>query len=124
MAIFQPSRALIVDDDSSTRTTFTYALKNKYLEVETASSGREALRLLETKRFDVVFLDFQMPGIHGFELLQILNDQYPDLRVVVASASLTRLEIEMVSKYFSVARILEKPVAPEDLRSCVPSPSS
>jgi CheY-like chemotaxis protein len=62
---------LIVDDDPTIRGMFARALQSLG-EVEQASNGADALRLLGSKKFSVVLLDLHMPVIDGFVILQTL----------------------------------------------------
>lgn len=63
---------LIVDDDLTIRTMFARALR-PLGEIEQASNGAEALRLLGTKKYGVVLLDLHMPVIDGFVILHTLS---------------------------------------------------
>lgn len=63
---------LIVDDDPTIRTMFARALK-ALGEIETASNGADALRLLGAKKYSVILLDLHMPVIDGFAILHTLS---------------------------------------------------
>lgn len=68
-------KTLIVDDESLARRGLAHRLKN-FPDIEIvgeAQNGREALKLIEEKSPDLVFLDIQMPGINGFEVVQKLD---------------------------------------------------
>jgi len=68
-------KTLIVDDESLARRGLTHRLKN-IADIEIvgeAQNGREALKLIREKAPDLVFLDIQMPGINGFEVVQQLD---------------------------------------------------
>jgi CheY-like chemotaxis protein len=62
---------LVVDDDPTIRLMFSRALASLG-DIEEASGGIEALRLLGSKRYDVVLMDLHMPGVDGFAVLQAL----------------------------------------------------
>lgn len=64
-----------MDDESLARRGLAHRLKNiSDIEiVGEAQNGREALRLIKEKSPDLVFLDIQMPGINGFEVVQQLD---------------------------------------------------
>ena len=62
-------RVLIVDDEISVRKVMAAVLAQLGFPCETAASGEEALRVLETQRIDAVISDLQMPGMSGMELL-------------------------------------------------------
>jgi len=63
---------LVVDDDQSIRVMLARALR-ALAEVDQAGGGVEALKMLETKRYDCILLDLNMPGIDGFAVLQSLH---------------------------------------------------
>ena len=68
-------KTLIVDDEALARSGLALRLKN-IVDVEIAgeaSNGREALKLINELKPDLVFLDIQMPGISGFEVVRQLD---------------------------------------------------
>ena len=68
-------RALLVDDERLARAELTRLL-DKFPEIEIvseASNGEEAIELIEEYKPDLVFLDVQMPGMTGFEVLEHLH---------------------------------------------------
>lgn len=68
-------KTLIVDDESLARRGLVYRLKN-IADIEIvgeARNGREALDLIKEMKPDLVFLDIQMPGVGGFEVVQRLD---------------------------------------------------
>ena len=72
-------RVLIVDDEASARKVMAAVLAQLGFTCETAASGEEALRVLETHRIDAVISDMQMPGMSGMELLAKVRHIYPHL---------------------------------------------
>ena len=72
-------KSLLVDDESAARSRFTRLLgAHPNIEiVGEACDGLQALQSIETLRPDLVFLDIQMPGLDGFELLRSIP---PDVR--------------------------------------------
>lgn len=59
---------LVVDDEPISRRAIVYALEKAHLQSVTAEDPNAALKLLEEKNFDLVFLDVVMPGMNGYEL--------------------------------------------------------
>jgi len=80
-------KTLIVDDESLARRGLAHRLK-KFTDIEIvgeAQNGREALRLIGELNPDLVFLDIQMPGINGFEVVQQLDaDSMPVILFLTA----------------------------------------
>lgn len=73
----QSLKTLIVDDESLARRGLIHRLKmiDDIEVVGEAQNGREALKLIAEKKPDLVFLDIQMPGVGGFEVVQQLDPE-------------------------------------------------
>jgi two-component system, cell cycle response regulator len=69
-------RVLVVDDDAVTRECLSALLKRERFDVEIASSGEEALRVMSTRHFDVVLTDWQMPNMDGLALCRHVRREY------------------------------------------------
>jgi two-component system LytT family response regulator len=78
---------VIVDDEPPARRKLRSFLdKEEDFEVAgEAGNGEDAVRLIEERKPDVVFLDIQMPGANGFEVLEALKDQPLPLVVFVTA---------------------------------------
>jgi CheY-like chemotaxis protein len=82
-------RALVVDDSRVGRLMIRTALPAGWdVELVEASDGQQAIDLLTSERFDVVFLDLMMPLVDGYEVLQWLQEKGMDMIVVVVSSDL------------------------------------
>lgn len=80
-------RVLIVDDEASARNVLAVVLAQVGVPHETAASGEEALRILETQKIDAVISDLRMPGISGMELLEKARRLYPHLVFLVVTGT-------------------------------------
>jgi two-component system, LytTR family, response regulator len=81
-------KALIVDDEYPARMELRFQLGN-FPDVEIigeATNAREALRLINALDYDVIFLDVQMPGMTGVELVKQLKGREPMPKVVFVTA--------------------------------------
>jgi DNA-binding response OmpR family regulator len=65
---------LVVDDEPISRRAIAYALEKGHLQSTCSEDPNAALKLLEGKNFDLVFLDVDMPGMTGFELCAKLRN--------------------------------------------------
>ena len=79
-------RILVVDDETSMCQYLTILLRKEGYEVTTASSGVEALALMERRPFDVVISDIQMPQLDGIQLLKGIKAIDPDTPVIMLTA--------------------------------------
>ena len=78
-------RVLIVDDDKSTRMVLRSLLSQQF-DVETASSGEEALTICREREPDLIMLDVNMPGLDGYKTCCKLRE-FTDIPIVFVTAS-------------------------------------
>ncbi len=76
-------RVLAVDDDAGFLDYLSYFLGDLGCRVIPASDGEEALRLLDEVHPDLVLLDVMLPGLGGFETLELFKAGRPELPVVM-----------------------------------------
>lgn len=74
---------LVVDDDPVLRPLFQALLENYGYTSETAENGGEAVTKLAQAAYDVVLLDYMMPGITGLMVLQHIQQRHPSIPVVM-----------------------------------------
>ncbi len=73
-----PLRLLAVDDDRISRHAVSCALKRGVSAPDLAQDGAAALALVNQRRYDVILLDVQMPGMDGFELCSRIHNTGPN----------------------------------------------
>ncbi len=79
-------RILLVDDENSVRTFAQRALRKKGYTVVSANSAENALETLKIdKEFDLLITDMVMPGLNGIELSKLVQEQLPDIKIILAS---------------------------------------
>jgi CheY-like chemotaxis protein len=66
--------ALIVDDSKSARIMLQRLLEKMNMITQSVESGEEALRYLENKQPDIIFMDHMMPGMDGLEATQTIKN--------------------------------------------------
>lgn len=103
------SRILLIDDEPSLHEVLKELLEHAGYEVCVAEDGTEGLRLLKIEPVDLVFLDFRLPGKGGFEVLQEIKSNWPDLAVVLMSG---HVNVENAVKAIKLGAYdyLEKPL--------------
>jgi PAS domain S-box-containing protein len=79
-------RVLIVEDEPDLMDVAASLFSSMGYDVLTASSGREAMDVLEQSDVDILFTDVVMPnGMDGIELASYTRDHYPDTKIMLAS---------------------------------------
>ena len=66
-------KVLVVDDEGRLRDVLTRAIASWGFQVAGARSGEEALRLMQSSKFDISILDLNLPGVSGIELFEKLR---------------------------------------------------
>jgi len=82
-----PRKVLVVDDDPMNLKIMQDALGGEGFEVTCESSGAKALEKIQTLKPDLLLLDYEMPGLSGFETLKTLRMQHNYVAVVFVSAN-------------------------------------
>jgi CheY-like chemotaxis protein len=107
-------RILLIDDDEDDRDLFAAAVQETSPEhlCETAVNGQEGLKLLEemSELPDLIFLDLNMPLMHGFECLRLLKEHvvWRDIPVIIYSTSSNRADVERAAE-LGASAYLSKP---------------
>ncbi|MEW6280256.1 MAG: response regulator [Candidatus Eremiobacterota bacterium] len=100
-------RALLVEDDPDLREMLTWALMDAF-EVDTVTTGEEAVDRLTQSAYDLVVADIRLPGIDGLEVLEAARRRRLAVTGYSSEADLARAEamgIEVLKKPFGIEEI-------------------
>ncbi|WP_168192876.1 response regulator [Undibacter mobilis] len=111
-----PTRALVVDDSSTMRGIVRKILSacRFQLELHESEEGLAALERLRREPFDLVFLDYNMPGFDGCEILSEIKREVPQVAVVMMTAT---VDTEVADRAAALGALgfLRKPFYPADI---------
>lgn len=111
-------KLLIADDEPQLRSLLKAYFENNGWEVTCASSGSEALEILEKETFDVILTDVRMPGASGLEVLRAVRSRIPYGQVILMTGYRSlKAAIEAVNK--GAFAYIEKPFSLADLKERV-----
>jgi DNA-binding response OmpR family regulator len=79
-------RVLMVDDETEFLRAMVKVLRKRGMDACGEESGQAALDRMEKEAFDVVILDFMMPGLDGMEALRRIKRKWPDTEVIMLTA--------------------------------------
>ncbi|MBI3949994.1 MAG: sigma-54-dependent Fis family transcriptional regulator [Acidobacteria bacterium] len=109
---------LVVDDEAAQRQLLSTVLEKDYAVV-TAADGREAMRLLEQRSFDLIITDERMPGMSGIDLIQWVREQASETPIIVLTAY-GSIETAVEAIKLGAQDYLTKPLkSPDELRLVV-----
>jgi DNA-binding NtrC family response regulator len=111
-------RILIVDDAGAVVVLCVNVLQALGYAVKGANSGEVAVEILGKERFDMMVLDYKMPGLTGFEVFAQARALHPDLAVVLVTGHGTPQIVEEAHR-LGFAAILLKPFTADELRGTV-----
>ncbi|MDY6792942.1 MAG: response regulator [Thermodesulfobacteriota bacterium] len=102
---------LIVDDEESLLLIIASRFKNcrGRFTVFTALNGKEAIKILETQKINIVVTDLKMPVMDGFKLLIYMSNNFPSIPVIVNTAY-SNPEIQLKLDAIGAIRVLDKAV--------------
>ena len=102
---------LIVDDEDHLRLSLALILQKEGYHVETAADAEAALDCLRARTYDLMFLDLNLPGMSGIDLLVEVHKRYPHLSVLILTAH-AALESAIQAVRLGARDYLIKPVEP------------
>ncbi len=82
-------QVLIADDEPIERAVLCKVLNTRFdklIEITQAVNGREAMELYELRKFHIIFMDIEMPGINGIESAEIIRKQDKDCHIIFLTA--------------------------------------
>src|SRR5512138_3656021 len=109
-----PHSILIVDDEDRLRLSLSFILQKEEYQVETAANAEEALALLKAHDYDLMFLDLNLPGMSGVDLLVEVHRQTPHLPVLILTAHGT-MESAIQAVRLGARDYLIKPAEPVEI---------
>jgi len=108
-------KVLLVDDEEELVTTLVERLQWRGLQATAVTSGPAAMERLRQEHFDVAVIDLKMPGIDGLELRDLISQEFPTVRVFLATGhgrdstnteALPENEQEILLKPFSIDTLI------------------
>jgi signal transduction histidine kinase len=111
-------RALVVDDDPDALAVIGAILLSRGAEVESATSGAEALAILTRGGVDVIVSDIGMPELDGYELIEKIRSAAPAPPALALTAYAAAADVERARRA-GFQQHLAKPVTPEHLVEAV-----
>jgi CheY-like chemotaxis protein len=111
-----PLKILLVDDSKSARYTLRLQLQQHGMKVETSDAAETALERVRESTPDAIFMDYKMPGMSGFEALDILKASPATAHIpVIMYTSREDPEFLAQAKRKGALDVLPKAAAPEKL---------
>jgi two-component system NtrC family response regulator len=105
---------LIVDDEKNMLISLKAILQDENYAVTACGSGEEGLKALESRKFDVLITDLKMNGMTGLELMEVAQQKYPAMPVILMTAYATpKSAVEAIKA--GAFDYIPKPFDPEEI---------
>lgn len=110
---------LLVDDFAPTRHLHARMLRDSGFKVRQADSAETALTLARESRPKLVILDVHLPDQNGFAVCRVLREEYPQVPVVMMSATYNDEGARLSAMYAGAVEFLSEPISPDELARVV-----
>jgi DNA-binding response OmpR family regulator len=119
------SRVLIAEDSPEIRLLVSRVLATEGYDVSTVDDGREAIAKIREQHFDAILLDFMMPHVSGFGVIDWIQENRPDVAkscVIVMTAAMHELKKFDTSTVFAtITKPFDVYVLRDTVRKCIDS---
>jgi len=103
-----PAKILIVDDEKDFLDIMAERLGARGIEVSTATSAENAIKMVLKESYDAVIMDLMMPEMDGFTALKLFKETRPDVPIILLTANvLEEKRIEAIKR--GAMDVIEKP---------------
>lgn len=111
-----PLKILIVEDSNAMRQLLVMAVKKRGAQVAEAPDGLAALKLLSQSRYDLVFVDLNMPVLDGMKLIKRVREdgQHATTKICVVTTESAQATEEQ-ARGLGADYFLRKPVSRRDI---------
>lgn len=122
-------KILVVDDEPGIRSGIIRILRNHRVsypfmdedfefELLEASTGEEAIQLIDAHKPDIILLDNKLPGIQGIDVLEYIKEKNYDM-VVAMITSYASLDVAIKATGFGAHDFIPKPFTPQELKASI-----
>ena len=115
----EPLNAVVVDDHEDGAELLALLLAECGCEVRVAGLGLEAMRLMEERRPDLLFLDIGMPELDGYEVARAVRHRFGNAIRVVAVTGFDTYEARELAKWAGFDAFISKPYKPEQVHAAM-----
>jgi len=98
---------LIIDDDASIRESFQQIIGIFGDTIDSAGNADEAFKLIDTKAYDLIFVDYNLPDKSGLEILKHIKEKLPAAKTTMLTGS--PFMKEDIARFAGADHYLQKP---------------
>ena len=114
----ETTRILVIDDDQAHREGMVLLLEDEGYLVDEADGAESAMTLINKNQYNLIVTDYKMQNIDGMELLKMINDFDPLLKVIMVTGY-SSIEHAVQAIHLGALDYIPKPVDPAKLKKVV-----
>lgn len=111
-------RVLLLDDEKELVVTLVERLALRNIDAEAFLDGHAALERMHKAHFDIVVADLKMPGLGGLEVIEIVRERFPEIKVILITGH-GRYDEDSEMQIDGVQEILMKPFSIDALVTAI-----
>jgi len=109
---------LLIDDDEWIRDSLSMFFENEGCHLNTLEDAEKALEIIECDHFDIMIVDYKLPGMNGLDFLKRIKNAYPDLKMILITAYRND-EITDEAGKIGITQIIDKPFTTSTVEQCL-----
>lgn len=125
-ALATSARVLVVEDEDYNAVSLLAMLKGMGLRAERCADGPSALAQLQRERYDIVFLDWDLPGLNGIEVARRYRASEPADRraLIIATTAYASADKREACRQAGMDEFVSKPVTPDRIATAIRGPAN
>jgi len=80
-------KVLLIDDEKDFLDIMAERMEARGMDVSTASSAADALKMILAESYDAIIMDLMMPEMDGFKALKLFKESRPDVSIILLTAN-------------------------------------
>jgi CheY-like chemotaxis protein len=117
ITIFKNKKALIVDDTKSWQDVLGYLLNSFGFETKIVSNEIDAINIIKSEYFDIVFMDWNMPNMNGIQIIKKIKKEHNTKLEFILISAYEQQNIINSAKEVGVEYFIPKPINPSILNN-------
>jgi len=117
-SVLKKRKILLIDDDEWIRDSMTLFFESEECRIKALETAEEGLEELKEHVYDIIIIDYKLPGINGLEFLERIQDLYPNAIRILISAYGNKKVVDK-AKNIGIQDYIEKPFTSEIIEECL-----
>ena len=118
---YKSYNVLIVEDDPINQKLMSNIMQKLDIQFDLCENGKEAVEICKTKKYDIIFMDFQMPIMDGLEATQRIRkeENLNNSSLIIGITAYSLEDLQTKSIYKGLDRTIEKPVRSSEIQDII-----